>query len=80
MRQNKLKQLLKSNNTVACGWLHIPNSWSAEVMANAGWDCVTVDMQHGLQSIETAIQMMQGSLQQKQFLLRDQVGILLEKS
>jgi 4-hydroxy-2-oxoheptanedioate aldolase len=60
MRQNKLKQLLKSNNTVACGWLHIPNSWSAEVMANAGWDCVTVDMQHGLQSIETAIQMMQG--------------------
>ncbi|MFN4763756.1 HpcH/HpaI aldolase family protein [Gillisia sp. Q332] len=60
MRQNKLKKLLKSNNTVACGWLHIPNSWSAEVMANAGWDCVAVDMQHGLQSIETAIQMMQG--------------------
>lgn len=60
MRQNKIKQLLESNKTVACGWLHIPNSWSAEVMANAGWDCVTVDMQHGLQSIETAIQMMQG--------------------
>jgi len=60
MRQNKIKQLLKSKNTVACGWLHIPNSWTAEVMANAGWDCVTVDMQHGLQSIETAIQMMQG--------------------
>ena len=60
MRRNKVIQLLESNNTVACGWLHIPNSWSAEVMANAGWDCITVDMQHGLQSIETAIQMMQG--------------------
>lgn len=59
MRKNKLKQVLKSENPILCGWLHIPNSWTAEVMANAGWDCVTVDMQHGLQSIETAIQMMQ---------------------
>lgn len=59
MRQNNLKKILKSENPVICGWLHIPNSWTAEVMANAGWDCVTVDMQHGLHSIETAIQMMQ---------------------
>ena len=47
MRKNKLKEILKSQKPVACGWLHIPNSWTAEVMANAGWDCVTVDMQHG---------------------------------
>jgi 4-hydroxy-2-oxoheptanedioate aldolase len=60
MRANKLKKLLKSRETVTCGWLHIPNSWTAEVMANAGWDSVAVDMQHGLHSIETAIQMMQG--------------------
>jgi 4-hydroxy-2-oxoheptanedioate aldolase len=59
MRLNKLKKLIKEKSIVTCGWLHIPNSWTAEVMANAGWDCVTVDMQHGLQSIETAIQMMQ---------------------
>jgi 4-hydroxy-2-oxoheptanedioate aldolase len=59
MRKNKLKKILKSESPVTCGWLHIPNSWTAEVMANAGWDCVTVDMQHGLHSIETAIQMMQ---------------------
>lgn len=59
MRKNKLKEILKSQKPVACGWLHIPNTWTAEVMANAGWDCVTVDMQHGLHSIETAIQMMQ---------------------
>tara|TARA_B110000967_G_C18857595_1_gene548124 strand:+ start:834 stop:1598 length:765 start_codon:yes stop_codon:yes gene_type:complete len=59
MRKNKLKEILSSDKPVACGWLHIPNSWTAEVMANTGWDCVTVDMQHGLHSIETAIQMMQ---------------------
>ena len=59
MRANKLKRILKSGKTAICGWLHIPNTWTAEVMANAGWDCVTVDMQHGLHSIETAIQMMQ---------------------
>lgn len=59
MRTNKLKHILKSGQTAICGWLHIPNTWTAEVMANASWDCITVDMQHGLHSIETAIQMMQ---------------------
>ena len=60
MRKNKLKELLKRRESVAyCGWLHIPNTWTAEVMANIGWDAVTVDMQHGLHNIETAIQMLQ---------------------
>ncbi len=59
MRKNKLKQIWKDGKTVVSGWLHIPNTWSAEVMANAGWDGVTVDMQHGLMNIETAMQMMQ---------------------
>lgn len=59
MKKNKIKQNLKNGETVFCGWLHIPNTWSAEIMANAGWDCLTVDMQHGLQNIETAMQMMQ---------------------
>lgn len=59
MRKNKLKQIWKNGGTVTSGWLHIPNTWTAELMANAGWDAVTVDMQHGLHSIETAIQMMQ---------------------
>lgn len=59
MKKNKLKQIWKDGGTVTVGWLHIPNTWSAEVMANAGWDAVTVDMQHGLHSIETAMQMLQ---------------------
>ena len=59
MRKNKLKEIWKSGGTVLCGWLHIPNTWTAELMSHAGFDSVTVDMQHGLQSMETAIQMMQ---------------------
>ena len=59
MRKNKLKQIWASGGTVTVGWLHIPNTWTAELMANVGWDAVTVDMQHGLHNIETAIQMMQ---------------------
>ena len=59
MRKNKVKEILKSGGTVISGWLHIPNTWTAEVMANAGYDTVAVDMQHGLMNIETAMQMMQ---------------------
>jgi len=59
MRPNKLKKIWQSGGTVLNGWLHIPSSWSAELMANAGWDSVTVDMQHGLHSMETAIQLLQ---------------------
>ncbi len=29
------------------GWLHVPSSFSAEVMAHAGLDSLTIDMQHG---------------------------------
>lgn len=59
MRKNRLKEIWENDRTVFCGWLHIPNTWTAELMANAGWDSVTVDMQHGLHNMETAMQMMQ---------------------
>lgn len=59
MKQNLLRQRWANGGTVINGWLHIPNMWSAELMAHAGWDSLTVDLQHGLHSIETAIQMMQ---------------------
>lgn len=59
MKKNKLKQILATNEVITNGWLHIPNSWTAEVFAHAGWDSVTVDMQHGLMGFETAMQMLQ---------------------
>jgi 4-hydroxy-2-oxoheptanedioate aldolase len=59
MKTNPLRDIWAKGGTVVNGWLHIPSMWSAELMANAGWDSLTVDMQHGLHSMETAIQMMQ---------------------
>ena len=59
MHKNKLKDIWKDEKAVVNGWLHIPSTWSAEVMANAGWDSITIDMQHGMHSMESAIQLLQ---------------------
>ncbi len=59
MRKNTVKQMWAEGKTVVNGWLHIPSSWSAEVMAHQGFDSMTVDMQHGMMSYETAVTMFQ---------------------
>ena len=52
---NKLKQLWRADRTAVNGWLAIPNGFSAEVMAGAGWDSVTVDLQHGVQDYQSMV-------------------------
>jgi 4-hydroxy-2-oxoheptanedioate aldolase len=47
VRENRLKTIWQEGGTVVNGWLHVPSSFSAEVMAHAGWDSLTIDMQHG---------------------------------
>lgn len=59
MKKNPLRKIWADGGAVINGWLHIPNTWSAEVMANAGWDSIVVDMQHGMHSMESAIQLLQ---------------------
>ncbi len=59
MRKNKLKELFKAGKPIINSWLSIPSSFSAEVMANQGWDSVTIDMQHGLIDYPNAINMLQ---------------------
>lgn len=59
MRENRVRTLWAEGKPALNGWLHIPSAWSAEVMAHQGWDSLVVDMQHGMMSIETAIEMMQ---------------------
>jgi 4-hydroxy-2-oxoheptanedioate aldolase len=59
MRANKLRDIWTDGGTAVNGWLHIPSTWSAEVMAHAGWDSVTVDMQHGLAGYQAALTMLQ---------------------
>ncbi len=41
------------------GWLTIPSAWTAEIMANQGWDSLVVDTQHGLVGYESAVSMLQ---------------------
>ena len=59
MRKNKLKEIFKQNKSVINGWLQIPSSFSAEVMAHQGWDSLTIDMQHGVIDYPNALQMLQ---------------------
>ena len=59
MRKNKLKELFKAGKPIINSWLAVPSSFSAEVMANQGWDSLTIDLQHGLSSYPDAISMLQ---------------------
>jgi 4-hydroxy-2-oxoheptanedioate aldolase len=52
---NRLKQRWKSGKAAVNGWLAIPSGFTAEVMAQAGWDSITVDMQHGVQDYTTMV-------------------------
>ncbi|MCH7810757.1 MAG: 2,4-dihydroxyhept-2-ene-1,7-dioic acid aldolase, partial [Chloroflexi bacterium] len=47
MRENRLKKLWAEDRPALGGWLGIPSSTSAEMMAHAGFDWLCVDMQHG---------------------------------
>ena len=59
MRKNKLKELFKTGKPIINSWLAVPSSFSAEVMANQGWDSLTIDMQHGLIDYPSAVNMLQ---------------------
>jgi 4-hydroxy-2-oxoheptanedioate aldolase len=59
MRENRLKRIWREGGTVVNGWLHVPSSFSAEVMAHAGWDSLTIDMQHGPVDYESLVPMLQ---------------------
>ena len=59
MRKNNLKKLIQEGKPVINGWLQIPHSFSAEVMAKQGYDSLTIDMQHGVVDYSNALQMLQ---------------------
>lgn len=59
MRENRLRKIWKSGGAAVNGWLAIPNSFSAEVMAQQGWDALTVDLQHGMVDYQAMVPMLQ---------------------
>lgn len=59
MRPNPLRESLSNGSPIICGWLSIPSSYLAEGAGHTGYDCVAVDLQHGLIGTESAVSMMQ---------------------
>lgn len=59
MRPNRLRQLWAEDKAAINGWLAIPNSFSAEVMAHQGWDSLTIDLQHGVIDYAALVPMLQ---------------------
>ena len=48
MRPNKIKAMWRDGKPAAAGWLQTGDPYIAEAMANAGYDAVIIDMQHGM--------------------------------
>ena len=59
MRKNKVKDIWAAGGEVVTGWLGIPSSISAELMAQQGWDALTIDLQHGATDYVDAVPMLQ---------------------
>jgi 4-hydroxy-2-oxoheptanedioate aldolase len=59
LKENRVKHIWQESGAVLNGWLHIPSSFSAELMAHAGYDSLTVDLQHGASDFDSALAMMQ---------------------
>jgi 4-hydroxy-2-oxoheptanedioate aldolase len=56
---NNVKTVWASGKAVVNAWLAIPSGFSAEVIAQCGFDSVTVDMQHGVQDYLSMVQCFQ---------------------
>lgn len=59
MTPNRLRELWAADRTAVNGWLAVPSSFSAEVMAVQGWDTLTIDLQHGLIDAQSMLPMLQ---------------------
>jgi 4-hydroxy-2-oxoheptanedioate aldolase len=59
MRTNTVKEKWARGEVAYGGWLSIPSSFSAEVMAHQGFDWLCIDMQHGVIDYQVALTMLQ---------------------
>src|SRR5271170_5303363 len=54
MRPNPIKRALKAGKPAVGTWLSLGNITAARLLARAGFDWLTLDMEHSLVGIETA--------------------------
>jgi len=56
---NELKARLKAGRVCVNGWSILPSPFAAELLAQTGWDSITIDMQHGLHDYASAVSCIQ---------------------
>ena len=56
--KNKVRELWAEDKAVVNGWLSIPSTVTAEINARAGFDSLTVDLQHGLNDYQSALSLL----------------------
>jgi 4-hydroxy-2-oxoheptanedioate aldolase len=59
VRESTPKRLWREGKVTFGGWLSIPSSFSAEIMAHQGYDWLCIDMQHGVIDYQTCVTMLQ---------------------
>ena len=59
MVMNALKPIWSDGKASLNGWLSIASPFSAEIMAEQGYDSITIDMQHGIVDYADAVPMLQ---------------------
>ena len=59
MIENKVKEKWKSKKVVLNSFLSIPNTFTAEIMSEQGYDALTIDYQHGMIGFNDLFAMLQ---------------------
>lgn len=59
MRNNVIRDRWAKGEAVVSSWLSIGNSYTAELAGWAGYDCVLIDLQHGMTDVQGMIGMLQ---------------------
>ncbi|MCR3743992.1 4-hydroxy-2-oxoheptanedioate aldolase [Actinomadura glauciflava] len=59
MRDNRLKELFGAGETVVNAWVSADSAYLAETLSHAGFDSVTVDLQHGMFGLDGAVRLLQ---------------------
>jgi 4-hydroxy-2-oxoheptanedioate aldolase len=59
MKPSRIKSLWAEGKPVLNGWLSIANAFSAEIMAEQGYDSITIDLQHGVVDYQSMVGMLQ---------------------
>jgi 4-hydroxy-2-oxoheptanedioate aldolase len=59
VRSNTLREVLEAGRVAVCGWISSDSAYAAEVLSHAGYDTVTVDVQHGMFGVDRAVTLLQ---------------------